>query len=171
MSRTFAAGYIRIGVKEFLTMFEQHIAEIEKPDFQIQFVALGGYSVLELVLSTDAKVNSLMADLAANEVEVQEVYDRTVHILTRVMAEKDFSFDGSIVVYLYCLSFFDLDLAYCASLSVLQIVGLFWSRRLAFRIIEKNKVGHFRNVTEVSVYIEIGDRQYPYSSNTLLRAG
>ena len=129
-------SYIRTGVKEYLKMFNHHVKEIEKPDFQIQFVALGGYSVLELVLSTDAKVNSLLGELATGQVGVQEVYDRMMHIRSRVMAEKDLSFDGSTVVYLYCLSHMDLDLAYRASLSILRTRGLFWSRQLAVRIAE-----------------------------------
>lgn len=152
-------------------MFERHIEEIENPDFQIQFVALGGYSVLELVLSTDANVNGLLTDLATGQVEVQDAYNRLTHILSKVMVEENSSFDGSIVVYLYCLLHCDLESAFRASLLVLQTRGLFWSRRLAYRIIEKRRGGHFRNVTEVSVYVEVGDRNYPYGTETLLRAG
>ena len=171
MFQTFAADCIHTGVREFLRMFQHHIREIENPDFQIQFVALSGYSVLELILTTHVNVKSLLTDLATGQVEVQEVYDRMVHILPKRMAKKDSSFDGSIVVYLYCLSHFDLDMASRASLSILQRRGLFWSRRLAFRIIEKNKVGHFRNVVYVSGYVEYSGHNYPHCSNALLRAG
>ena len=150
---------------------EQHIKEIENPEFQIQFVALSGYSVLQLVLTTHATVRSLLTDLATGQVGVQDVYSRIVHILSNLVAKRDSSFDGSIVVYLYCLLHVDMDLAYRASLSILQTRGLFWSRRLAFRIIEKSKVGHFRNVVEVSGYVEFGDHKYPYYSDALLRAG
>jgi len=131
MSRTFAAGYIRIGVKEFLTMFEQHIAEIEKPDFQIQFVALGGYSVLELVLSTDANVKNLLADAATGQVGIHEVYERITHLLEVVETESELSYDGSIVVYLFCLIKLDPDLGYTASMEILDTKGLFWSRQLS----------------------------------------
>ena len=170
MCQTFAASCIRTGVKEFLRMIEHHIERIEQPEFQIQFVALSGFSVLELVLTTHVNVKTLLTDMATGQVGVQGVYDRIVHILSEGIAKRDMSFDGSIVVYLYCLLHFDLDLAYSASLSVLRTRGLFWSRKLAFRIIEKNRVGHFRNVVDVSGYVEFDDRNYPQCSNALLRA-
>jgi hypothetical protein len=112
-------------------MFEYHIKEIENPDFQIQFIALSGFSVLELILSTHANIKSLLADLAAGQVKNQEVYERVLHLLPLVADEKKCSYDGSIVVYLYCLVERDPSLAYEASSCILNTGGLFWSRQLA----------------------------------------
>ena len=112
-------------------MFHHHIREIEKPDFQIQFVALSGFSVLELILSTHANVKSLLADMATGEVGIREVFERTLYLIQKVSTESQFSYDGSIVVYLYCLSERELSLANLASTEILNTKGLFWSRRMA----------------------------------------
>lgn len=137
MSQTFAAGYIRTGVKEFLRMFDNHIKEIEDPDFQIQFVALGGYSVLELVLEEHQHVRSLVAGLSRGEVLIEEVYQRILRLLHRVEKEVEKSYDGSIVVYMYCLSQFDLALSYEVSVRIRDTRGLFWSRRMARDLVKQ----------------------------------
>ena len=112
-------------------MFDHHIKQIETPDFQIQFVAVSGFSVLELVLSTHANVNGLLADVASGQVRIQEVYERILHLLQVVLEVRELSYDGSIVVYLYCLAECEANLAYEASLQILDTKGLFWSRQLA----------------------------------------
>lgn len=112
-------------------MFENHIERIEHPDFQIQFVALGGLSVLQLVLSSHANVKSLLADLATGQVKNQEVYERILQLLPIVADEKKCSYDGSIAVYLFCLVERDPSLAYDTTSCILDTVGLFWSRQLA----------------------------------------
>lgn len=137
MSLTFAVGYIRTGVKGFQRMFDHHIKEIENPDFQIQFVALGGFSVLELVLEQHDYVRSLVAGLSRGEVLIEEVYQRILRLLPRVEKELDDSYDGSIVVYLYCLSQFDLALSYEVSVRIRDTRGLFWSRRMARALVKQ----------------------------------
>lgn len=117
--------------------FEQHIKEIENPEFQIQFVALSGYSVLKLVLEEHEYVRSLVADLSNGEVQIEEVYERILCLLPRVEKEVKQSNDGSIVVYLNCLSKFDLALAYEASVRIQNSEGLFWSRRMARTLVER----------------------------------
>lgn len=118
-------------------MFEQHIKEIENPDFQIQFVALGGYSVLELVLEQHEYVHSLVVGLSIGEVLIEEIYQRILCLLPRVEKEVEKSYDGSIVVYLYCLSKFDLTMSYEASVRIQNTQGLFWSRRMARTVVER----------------------------------
>lgn len=112
-------------------MFQHHIERIEHPDFQIQFVALSGLSVLQLVLSSHANVKSLLADLSTGHVQSQELYKRILYLLPLVAEEKEFSYDGSVVTYLYCLAENEPDRAFKASLRILQTKGLFWSRQLA----------------------------------------
>ena len=115
-------------------MFDHHIEEIENPDFQIQFAALSGFSVLELVLSTHTTVTRLLADINTGEVVIQEVYERILHLLPLVDNDSGSTYDGSIAVYLYCLSQFDLALSYQASSRIQDVGGLFWSVQLAQRI-------------------------------------
>lgn len=112
-------------------MFEHHVREIEMPDFQIQFVALSGLSVLQLMLSNHANVKSLLADMATARVRSQVVYKRILYLLPLVATEKETSYDGSVVTYLYCLAVNEPDRAYQASLRILKTKGLFWSRQLA----------------------------------------
>lgn len=118
-------------------MFDHHIGKIENPDFQIQFVALSGFSVLELVLEQHEYVRSLVAGVSSGEVLIEAVYQRILRLLPRVKNEVKHSYDGSIVVYLYCLSRFDLTLSYNASIRIQNTEGLFWSRRMARAIAEK----------------------------------
>ncbi len=117
-------------------MFQHHIREIENPDFQIQFVALSGYSVLELVLAQHEFVRSLIASLSTGEILIEEVYERILCLLPQVEKEVEQSYDGSIVVYLYCLSQFDLTLSYEASTRIQNTKGLFWSRQMARPVLE-----------------------------------
>lgn len=117
-------------------MFEHHIERVEHPDFQIQFVALSGVSVLQLVLSSHANVKSLLADLATGHVRSQELYKRILYLLPLVADEKELSYDGSVVTYLYCLAENEPDLAFKASLRIRQTKGLFWARQLARAFVE-----------------------------------
>lgn len=118
-------------------MFDHHIKEIENPDFQIQFVALGGYSVLELVLEQHEYVRSLITSVSSDDVQINEVYERILYLLPRVETEVEQSSDGSIVVYLHCLSKFDLTLSYEASVRIGNTRGLFWSRRMARTVVKR----------------------------------
>ena len=117
-------------------MFERHVRRIEDPDFQIQFAALSGYSVLQLVLARHEFVRSLVASVASGEVELEDVYERIIYLLPRIGHEADKSYDGSIVVYLHCLALFDMNLAHEASEQIRDTAGLFWSRRMALRLLE-----------------------------------
>lgn len=116
--------------------FEQHITKIENSDFQIQFAALSGYSVLKVVLESHEFPCSLMMSLSRGEVEIQEVYERILHQLSRAEADLTMCYDGSTVTYLYALSQIDPDTAREASRQIMKARGLFWSRRLALRILE-----------------------------------
>ena len=141
-------------------MFEQYTEKIEDNYFQVQFIALAGYSVLELVLQSHEYVRTLITGLNRGELQLEEVYDRILYLLPKVATEQDESFDGSIVVYLYCLSRFDLELAYDASVQTKGIVGLFWSRQLARRVeklyldtqIMDGEIHSFGAVREAFVY-------------------
>lgn len=115
-------------------MLENHVREIEKLEFQIQFVALSGLSVLQLVLSKHKSVTNLLDAITCGRVGIQELHTRILHLLLKVDTQRELSYDGSIVVYLYCLSKFDLDMAQNAGLEIFQVKGLFWSRRLARQV-------------------------------------
>ena len=112
-------------------MFENHIREIEKLEFQIQFVALSGLSVLQLMLSNHANVKSLLAGLATGQVRNQELYERILYLLPLYEKQKELSYDGSVVTYLFCLVDRVPSLAFKASEHILRTKGLFWSRQLA----------------------------------------
>ena len=153
MSQISAAGYIHTGAKGFLRMFDHHLKKIETPDFQIQFVAVSGFSVLELVLSTHANVNGLLADVATGQVRIQEVYERILHLLQVVAEERELSYDGSIAVYLYCLSKLDTPLTLEAGDRIRKTKGLFWSRQLARYISERFRTQQLsRSLSMSSLY-------------------
>lgn len=113
-----------------------HTKRIENLDYQIQFVALSGTSVLLLTLSKHEYIRDLLNDTANGEVVAEELLCRIMELLPKVATERELSYDGSIVTYLYCLSVVDLPLAQRASYEVMQSPGLFWSRRLARHIDE-----------------------------------
>ena len=117
-------------------MIEQHVAKIEDVNFQTQFLAIGGYSVLELVLEHHEFSRSLVAAVSCGEVELEEIYKRVLCLLPLV-GEEETSHDGSIVVYLHCLALFDLKLAYEASVLIRETAGLFWSRRMALVVVKR----------------------------------
>lgn len=117
-------------------MFDHHIEKIENPEFQIQFVALGGYSVLELVLEQHEYVRSLVTSLSSDDAQIEKVHERILYLLPRIEREVEQSYDGSIVVYLYCISKFDLTLSYEASVRIQNTKGLFWSRQMARKVVE-----------------------------------
>lgn len=125
--------------------FHDHAKRIEDLEFQIQFVALSGTSVLLFSLSNHENVRDLLNDAANGEVVAEDVYLRILDLLPKVATEKEMSYDGSIVTYLYCLSAIDLSLAQRASLEVMRFSGVFWSRRLA------------RYVNELHLNRQIGD--------------
>ncbi len=131
-------------------MFDHHKRKIEKPDFQIQFVALSGFSVLELVLEQHDYVRSLIAALSSGEVLIEAVYQRILCLLPRVEQEVNLSYDGSIVVYLYCLSKFDLTMSYKASIRIQKTAGLFWSRRMARAVVEMYREKQMRDSVVLS---------------------
>lgn len=117
-------------------MYEEHIEKIEDIDFQVQFLALAGVSVLLSILERHDFVRSLIASIRAGEVQIEAVYERLLYALPRAARDRSKSWDGSIVVYHYCLAQFDSDLAYAASKRILDTTGLFWSRRQALRLLE-----------------------------------
>ena len=114
-----------------MTTFERHLARIEHIDFQSQFIAISGMSVLDLILSTHAYIQKLLDDVKLDKIESKELYERIVYLLCQVENETETQHDASIVVYLYCLADQEPQLAYKASILVLETSGLFWARQFA----------------------------------------
>ena len=112
-------------------MFKLYLQEIESLEFQIQFVVVGGFRLLLSIISELEVVKGLLRELAQDREKAHVIYQRIIHILPKVAKDKELSYDGSIVVYLYCLSERDLSLAFLASMEILNTKGLFWSRRMA----------------------------------------
>lgn len=116
-------------------MFDEHKVSIEDSAFQVQFGAIGGYSVLQLVLESHKFVRSLIASIDSGTVSLNEIEGRIQELLPLADANHGDAWDGSIVVYLYCLYRRDLLAAYRASGRILDTHGLFWSRWMAHKII------------------------------------
>ena len=119
--------------------FYHHAKRVEDLEYQIQFVAISGTSALLLTLSKHDYARSLLNDIANGDVIAEGILSRILNLLPKVASEKELSYDGSIVTYLYCLSEADLSLAQRASRAILQTSGLFWSRRLARHVIELHR--------------------------------
>ena len=112
-------------------MLEYYLRTVETIEFQVQFVVVSGFRLLLSIISDHLIVKGLLQELAHDREKAQLIYERIIQLLPKVSTDKESSYDGSIVVYLYCLSERDLSLAYRASLEILDTKGLFWSRRMA----------------------------------------
>ena len=141
-------------------MLESYLRAIESIEFQIQFAVVSGFRLLLSIISDLKIVKGLLRELAHDNEKAQVIYERIIHILPKVAKDKELSYDGSIVVYLYCLSERDLSLAYLASMEILNTEGLFWSRRMA-RAVSKYYLA--RQITDSIEFTSEKGEPVPYT--------
>ena len=136
------------------------MSTIEAIEFRIQFVVISGFQHLLSVISAHEVANGLQRELAVDSENADVIYERIIELLPKASTVTEASYDGSIVVYLYCLSERDLSLAHKASTEIRDTEGLFWSRRMARAI---TRYYHARKLQESIEFKSVKLLPSPYS--------
>lgn len=106
---------------------------IESLEFIVQFSVLSSFNSLRQAFAIDATVEALRSKLRGQPGACQSVAGRISQVLGKSDVEL---YDESIAAYLFCLSHEDRALAQKASEEILESGGLWWSVKLARRVIE-----------------------------------
>lgn len=109
--------------------------EIESLLYQANLSVVCGMSVLLSALETADVVQAMIRELD-NRDSLRALRGRIGFLCGRATDEGRVDYDESIVTYLYALSQIDPALAREASCQIMNARGLFWSRRMALRILE-----------------------------------
>ena len=109
--------------------------QIESLLYQANLSVASGMSGLLVALESTEVVQGLIAELDSRNA-IAALRDRIDCLCGKAADENRIDCDESLVTYLYALSKADPDLARDASHQIMRARGLFWSRRMALRLLE-----------------------------------